>query len=147
MIPHPSLGKPRKNIYLTLTTMPPSTNHMYGNRGGRGGIFLKPEVRAAKEAMGWEARAQYRGEPMAGPLKVEVYLFWPDNRKHDTDNNKALFDALNGIVWLDDGQIFRQTVEKFLGQANPHVEIIVSPYTPKLDGNRRRASSKLRAAL
>lgn len=126
MIAHPKLGKISHNIHLTLTTMPPSTNHMYGGRGK--GIFLKPEVRAAKEAMGLEARAGYRGEPLAGPLKVSVRLYWKDNRKHDTDNNKALFDALNGIVWLDDGQIFRQEVEKFLGQEKPRVEIEISPY-------------------
>lgn len=125
MIARPRLGFPRKNIRLTLTTMPPSTNHMYGNRGG--GIFLKPEVRAAKEAMGWEARAQYRGEPLAGRLKVSVKLYWKDNRKHDTDNNKALFDALNGIVWLDDGQIEDLRVQKFHGQDNPRVEIEVAP--------------------
>ena len=67
---------------LTFQTMPPSTNHLYAQRGSA--RFLKPEVREAKEAMAWEARSQYRGKPMAGALAVTVDLYWADRRKHDS---------------------------------------------------------------
>lgn len=90
-------------------------------------MFLKPEVRAAKEAIGWEARAQYHGEPITKPLKVEIALYWPDHRKHDVDNIKGLLDALTGIVWQDDGQIVELRTRKCVGQDQPRVEMVITP--------------------
>lgn len=108
---------------LTFQTMPPSTNHLYAQRGSA--RFLKPEVREAKEAMAWEARSQYRGKPMAGALAVTVDLYWADRRKHDVDNIKALLDALTGIIWEDDGQITDLHTRKFYDKAAPRVELSI----------------------
>jgi Holliday junction resolvase RusA-like endonuclease len=110
-------------VTLKLATLPLSTNHLYGQHGGR--RFLTPEVRLNKEAIGWDARNQYRGDPMTGPLKVAVDLFWPDKRKHDADNIKGLLDALSGIVWFDDGQIVDLHIRKFFDKENPHVDLEV----------------------
>jgi Holliday junction resolvase RusA-like endonuclease len=74
---------------------------------------------------GWEARSQYRGEPLIGPLDVDVTVYWPDRREHDHDNMKVLWDALNGIVWQDDGQITDSHVHKRFDKGNPRVEMIV----------------------
>jgi Holliday junction resolvase RusA-like endonuclease len=109
---------------LKFATLPPSTNHTYGS-GRNGSRYMKPAVRAAKEAIGWEARSQYRGEPLIGPLDVDVTVYWPDRRKHDHDNMKVLWDALNGIVWQDDGQITDSHVHKRFDKGNPRVEMIV----------------------
>ncbi len=107
-----------------FSVLPPSTNHLYGN--GRGGSrFIKPEVRNAKETIGWEAKAQYRAKPLAGPLAVEVLLFWPTRANHDVDNIKALLDALTGIVWDDDGQIQSLLTVKAVDRENPRVEMTV----------------------
>lgn len=109
---------------LRFTTLPPSTNHLYG--AGRGGSrFLKPEVRTAKEAIGWEARRQYRGKPLQGPLAIEATFSWPDRRKHDWDNTKAFFDALAGIIYIDDGQIADAHIIRELGSKTPGVELRV----------------------
>lgn len=109
---------------LKFTTLPPSTNHLYG--AGRGGSrFLKPEVRDAKEDIAWEARKQFRGKPLTGPLAVEIRLEWPDRRKHDVDNIKALLDSLNGIVYEDDGQIEDLHTLRVLGSKTPGVEMRV----------------------
>jgi Holliday junction resolvase RusA-like endonuclease len=96
---------------------------MYGRAGGR--VYLKPAARAAKEAIGWEARAQYRGDPLRGDLAITVSFFWPDRRKHDHDNAKVFYDALNGIVWEDDGQITDATVRRRYDPTNPRVELEV----------------------
>ena len=108
---------------LTFKTMPPSTNHLYAQRGSA--RFLKPEVRVAKEAIAWEARSQYRGAPMTSMLAVTVALFWADRRKHDIDNIKALLDSLSGIVWADDGQITDLHITKALDRTNPRVVMTV----------------------
>jgi crossover junction endodeoxyribonuclease RusA len=113
-------------VTIKLSTLPPSTNHLYGRSGGR--VYLKPEVQAAKDAMGWEARAQYRGKPLDGKLKVTISIWWPDLRKHDVDNGlKLMLDAMTGILWHDDGQVFSLTITKDFDKANPRVELEVVP--------------------
>lgn len=112
-------------IELVLKTLPPSTNHLY-SRGVGGKVFLKADAKAAKEALAWEARVAYRGEPLTGPLKVRVAIFWPDMRKHDVDNIKALLDALNGIVWQDDGQVSDLHTTKHYDPKNPRVVMVIS---------------------
>lgn len=112
-------------IRLTLRTMPPTTNHLYLR--GKHGVFMLPKVRQAKDAMGWEARAGFKGKPLEGPLKVSVALYWDDKRKHDVDNIKSLLDALTGIVWTDDGQIVDLHTCKFYDKDQPRVELEVSP--------------------
>jgi Holliday junction resolvase RusA-like endonuclease len=89
-------------------------------------VFMSKNVRDAKDDIGWETREQYRGEPLAGPLKVEIRLYWPDRRKHDVDNIKALLDALNGILWLDDGQIMDLHTTKAFDKEDPRVEMQIS---------------------
>jgi Holliday junction resolvase RusA-like endonuclease len=86
---------------------------------------MKPAVRAAKEAIGCEARSQYHGAPMTSMLAVSVALYWGDKRKHDIDNIKALLDALSGIVWADDGQITDLHITKAYDKARPRVEMRV----------------------
>lgn len=50
-------------------------------------------------------------------------LFWPDRRRHDWDNNKALFDALQGIVYEDDSQIGDARIMVEYDKQNPRVEM------------------------
>lgn len=90
-------------------------------------MYLLPKVREAKDAIGWEARSQYHGEPLTGPLQVSIELYWPDRRKHDIDNIKVLLDALSGIVWEDDGLIVDLRIRKFYDKGNPHVDLEVLP--------------------
>ncbi len=88
--------------------------------------FLDPRARRCKEAIGWEARSQYRGKPLTGPLAVSVALYWPDRRKHDIDNIKVLLDALTGIVWEDDGQIVELHTTKVFDKEKPRVEVTIA---------------------
>lgn len=112
---------------LRLLTMPVSTNHLYAQRGSN--RFLTERARRNKEQIGWEARTQYRGKPLQGPLKAEIALFWGDRRKHDVDNIKGLLDALTGIVWEDDGHIEDLHTRKFYDKAAPRVEMQIVPLT------------------
>lgn len=108
---------------LTFLTLPISTNQLYRVFNNRS--ILSARGRSNKEAIAWEARAQYRGKALTGPLAIEVTLFWPDHRKHDWDNHKALYDALNGLLWEDDGQIKDAHVMVEYDRTNPRVEMRV----------------------
>lgn len=72
------------------------------------------------------ARYFYRGDPFKGPVKVEVILTVAKpvsalKRKYpcvrpDIDNyQKAIFDALEGILWKDDGQVCDCHIVKLYG--------------------------------
>jgi len=86
----------------------------------------------------------YKGKPLTGPLSVEMTALFPrpgrliwkkrpmPRERHvgapDVDNlEKSAFDALNGLLWIDDGQICEATIRKFYasGDEQPHVEIVV----------------------
>lgn len=113
---------------FVFKTLPPSINHLYG-RTARG-VYMRPEAATAKEEIGWEARAQYRGAPLSGELKVSLSLYWPDRRKHDIDNGlKFLLDALSGILWVDDGQVVDLQVTKHYDRENPRLELSVDAIT------------------
>jgi Holliday junction resolvase RusA-like endonuclease len=49
-------------------------------------------------------------------------------KKPDADNVlKAVLDALNGLAWVDDAQVFSATVRKFVcsGECVPRCEIVI----------------------
>jgi Holliday junction resolvase RusA-like endonuclease len=85
--------------------------------------------------------------PADAPLEVLVLALFPcpsgDHRKReprprrwhtkaqgDADNlAKAVLDAGNGVLWLDDRQVARLVVEKMIGAQGeaPRVELVVRP--------------------
>ena len=108
---------------LSFKTMPLGTNNLYVN--GKHGRFMAPKARENKQALQWEARSQFRGKTLPGPLAVEITLFWGDRRKRDIDNIKILLDSLTGIVWDDDSQIEDLHTMKAIDKDNPRVEMRV----------------------
>lgn len=101
---------------MRITTMPPSVNATYRTTRN-GGIYKKPEVKEAMEAIAWEMRAQHIGPPMKGALSVSIEVTFKGRRRHDIDNIlKQLFDAGTGILWEDDNQIEELHVKKYIGE-------------------------------
>jgi len=113
------------------------------------------KVNAFKATAAMAARDAYQGAPLDGPLRVSLVFVFPRPsgcpswlnkmdypqlfadwkcgyrvpyaaKKHDRDNlMKSLQDALNGVVWKDDGLIFAGPVEKWLAAEDeqPHVTV------------------------
>ena len=72
----------------------------------------------------WSKRKQ--ADALAGQLM-------PTGRP-DADNViKAIFDAINKIVWTDDAQVVGLRLRKVYG-ATPCVQVTVSPYVPQILG-------------
>lgn len=115
---------------ITLSGQPQSTNHIYKSAciAGRASVYMSAAGKALKEAYQWEAKSQWDGEPLSGPVEVAITLFHGDKRARDLDNyGKVLLDALTGIVWLDDKQIMRMTVVKAYDKTRPRVEVEIIP--------------------
>lgn len=111
-------------------------------------------VNAFKAACKLAAADVYKGPPLTGPLYVGLTFVMPRtkpswlkkdspwfpawkrgdrvphaNARNDRDNlMKSLQDALNGLLWEDDGLIYGGPVEKWIaaGHEQPHVEVYVS---------------------
>lgn len=105
-------------------------------RAGRNGnhYYTKDETRAAENEIGWAARTHWKGPPSSHPFRVHVRVYveppksWrgkkaeyvmgcPAMVKPDNDNiEKAVWDAMTGIVFLDDKQITDNSCTKKYGR-------------------------------
>lgn len=73
-----------------------------------------------------QATSQWANKPLTDDVSVHVGLYFGTKRKADIDNfHKLSFDALTKIVWVDDSQIQKMTVEKFYDKKNPRIEITI----------------------
>jgi Holliday junction resolvase RusA-like endonuclease len=123
---------------MTVTLTQPVTFTVPGvpiaqprQRYTRTGINYTPSQHPVQQ---WKARVVFawhdlHQEPLAGPVRLEVYFEMPRPKKYlakkwlgvllwhvkrpDADNLiKAIKDALNGLAWHDDSQVCQLYVEK-----------------------------------
>lgn len=112
-------------------------------RFGGGSVYTPATTSSYEQSLAWQAKAAFKGEPIAGPIAVRVIASmpipksWPKARqfeartgllahttKPDADNILKMLDALNGVVWIDDAQIAMATIEKRYA-AEPELVVIV----------------------
>lgn len=108
-------------IKLTLRTMPPSINATY--KRGKNSFYKSQEAKDAQEAMAWEARIQYRGKPLTGSLRLKIAFYWTSSRRDVDSSVKAVCDALQGIIYENDNQIYDLHLSKTVDRAAPRIEI------------------------
>lgn len=111
-----------------------------------GHAYTPEKTRNFEAALKYAAQQAMGGlPPLEGPLAVEMEVVmpisasWPKKRqaaardglewptkKPDFDNFQKTVDALNMVVWIDDGQIVRSKFEKRYG-GKPGMWIRVTP--------------------
>ncbi len=110
---------------ITLRGNPISTNMVY--RRNKFVMYMSAVGRQRKIEYQWQAKTQYKGEILKGPVAIEINLFFKNNLRRDWDNwHKLTMDALTGIVWEDDSQITDVIVRKKIDKDNPRIEIIIN---------------------
>lgn len=119
-------------IRIKLEELPPSVNHAYYHVRMRSGRIIKVKTKEAKVFV--EKVKTVAKElnlvmiPKTVKIGMQVYYFVADNRKHDIDNlNKVMIDALQGIVFEDDNQIYLLHCRKYKEDNKHGVEIILEP--------------------
>lgn len=104
----------------------------------------KHPIKAFKATVRMAAQSAYNGPPLEGALQVDCVFVFPRSKamiwkrkpmprvrhtkKPDRDNcDKAVLDALNGLLWRDDCQVCAGELEKWIasGDEQPHVIIRV----------------------
>ena len=112
-------------------------------RLGKGHVHTPGKTRRWEQVAAWEARRQYKGEPMEGPVGLTVYAefripsSWPKWKREEAENGlvahivkpdgsnvlKAVEDALQNIVFRDDCQIASVMIDKWYGEPGVTLEV------------------------
>lgn len=84
-----------------------------GPKKPRAVTFVSEEAKAYKEECAWRAKSAGCRAPISGLVELRIALV-PKNRVcMDLDNAlKVTIDALKGIVYGDDSQVFKITAER-----------------------------------
>lgn len=116
-----------KKKHIILLGNPYSTNSLY--RHARGISYVTKKGKDLKLSYIEQAKSQYKSKPLSTFLNLEIHLYFGDERIRDWDNyHKISMDSLTGIVWDDDSQIMRATVEKHKDKQKPRIEIYITDY-------------------
>lgn len=135
-------------IETTPIAQPRQRHRLVKHRGGKVSIQnFTPKsapVTDFKRKVAWAIRDAYDGPPLEDPVQVDVTFVMPrptrliwktrdmprqwHTARPDRDNlEKSLYDALSGLLWVDDSQICAGKVEKVIaaGDERPHVDLLV----------------------
>jgi Holliday junction resolvase RusA-like endonuclease len=106
--------------YSFILPVPPSANRYWMVANNR--IIVTPEASDYKKQVFIQLR-EY--EPLRQNVGVNFTVFRPQ-RRGDLDNyTKVMFDALKGLVWLDDSQVIEIHSFREDDKLNPRVEFLV----------------------
>ena len=112
---------------MILFGEPHSTGSLYKHvcRGSFPTVYMSAKGKALKTDYQWQAKSQFMGKkPLSKDIAIKIKIFFGTKRKSDWDNfHKLSMDALTGIVWEDDSQIRRATVELDYDKLTPRIEL------------------------
>ena len=96
-------------------------------------MFITPSGRKLKQSYIYQLQHQRKWrKPIETPVAIAVDIYYGNKRAFDRDNqHKLSMDACNWIIWDDDKQIMKATVEKKYDKANPRLEIYIYEYNGK----------------
>ena len=95
------------------------------------GVYEPKRISEYKAKIKQAAKSAMAGlNPITGAIRMTIKLYRKfvatSRRFGDFDNHgKAVCDALNKIVYADDSQVTKCTVEKFTDKNNPRVEVTI----------------------
>lgn len=111
---------------ITFLGAPKSTSHIYKFqcRGKIPMMYMTAEGRKIKETYQLQAKEQWGKKPSDASVELGIKIYFGDKRVRDIDNyGKLLLDSMTDIVYEDDKQIKKMTVEKFIDVDNPRIEV------------------------
>ena len=109
---------------FTIYKHPISVDNMYGQtKTGR--RFLKKEGVKYKEHIA-ELIRKHHQVFYWGELGVMIKYYFPNKLRRDVTNyDKALLDAMTKVLYDDDSQIVKITLEKLIDRDHPRTEVVI----------------------
>lgn len=106
-------------IKITVPYLPPSVNS-YWKRTAYGGVRTSEKAKEFKQNVAywviWKYSIPKKPVYETEDLEVSLILNFKNKIKCDIDNYcKGVLDSLSGILWADDKQITKLTIEKNIG--------------------------------
>jgi crossover junction endodeoxyribonuclease RusA len=97
--------------------------------------FVSEEARSFKSEVAWLAKAAGLRTPVENLIELHITLI-PKNRVcMDLDNAlKVTIDALKGIAYVDDSQVYRIVAERSEPQPEAACVVEISEFVPALPG-------------
>jgi Holliday junction resolvase RusA-like endonuclease len=100
------------------------TIYKYACRGKHGIFYMTKRGKDTKLAYQLQAKSQWKRQLLTGDIEIKAEYYFGTKRKVDLDNfGKLIFDSLTGIVYKDDSQIKKLTLEKFYCPGDPRIEL------------------------
>lgn len=98
-------------------------------------VVPSDEAKSYRTECGWIAKAAGVRAPVTTPLEAQFLLFTPTRAYMDIDNAlKVAVDALKGVVYEDDRQIWRIEIERMQpGGGQPCLRATFLDYFPALE--------------
>lgn len=119
-----------RDIFIVTLPWAPGLNHYYRTPKGMSHPILSAEGRAYKNSAGVWVWAAGITTPVLGPLFVDLTCYRPRKRGDIDGPLKAVLDAMNGHLWVDDDQIVELFVHRRDDKAKPRVEVVVWEVEP-----------------
>ncbi|HZK19518.1 MAG TPA: RusA family crossover junction endodeoxyribonuclease [Treponemataceae bacterium] len=128
-------------------------------RFSNGRVYNPPRNREYEKWVQLNCRMKYKGNPITEPVIAEITAYYPIPKsytkkqrqailqgellptvKPDADNiEKAIYDALNGIAYIDDSQIIDQRCRKVYAiDGKPRVEVSIRAYNAQERQNNQK---------
>jgi len=109
------------------------------SKGGRTWSFTPKKTKDYEDLISKVVKKEHKGKPLSGPISLTCFFNFKRPKKckalmhtkrPDGDNClKAIKDALNGIIWNDDSQVFHATYyKKYTDKESPYIDVIVIEY-------------------
>lgn len=92
-----------------------------------GHVYTPARTKVYEEAVGYAALAARTWDvPTDRPVSVVAWFYMPNRRRVDIDNLlKSLFDGMQGVLLVDDGQVVDVEARKRMDRDNPRAEVCV----------------------
>lgn len=113
-------------LYGQLHSKANSRRAVINRRTGKAMYIKSAEALECVASFQAQAREQWQGEPLEGPVTLIAYIYYP-SRRQDLDES-LLMDLLQGIAYHNDRQIECKVIRRGLDKVHPRVELQVEPF-------------------
>ena len=129
-------------LSFVIPCTPPSVNRRFTPRKGRP-YSLSEDVKTFYDIVAFTA-IQHGFTPLTGKLFAQVDIYRVADRGDIDNYGKALWDSLQGILYMKDSQIKRSVVTLHVDKKHPRTEVVVCAFRSDLYSITQEMGSRMK---